>query len=165
MERLRRKMDAKLMAWKADAHRLPLIYYGDTGLLVAALDEEAQDDLRANRNFGVYKGALFENIVAQMLVAQGYGLYFYRNKDGTLEMDFFVRDKDSLVPVEVKAENGTAKSLRRLVEDARYPDIRYGIKLGAANIGWNGTFYTFPYAMTFLLKRWLRERNENLEKC
>ena len=141
------------------------IYYGDTGLLVAALDEEAQDDLRANRNFGVYKGALFENIVAQMLVAQGYGLYFYRNKDGTLEMDFFVRDKDSLVPVEVKAENGTAKSLRRLVEDTRYPDIRYGIKLGAANIGWDGTFYTFPYALTFLLKRWLRERTENLETC
>ena len=81
-------------------------------MLVAALDEEAQDDLRANRNFGVYKGALFENVVAQMLVAQGYGLYFYRNAAGTLEMDFFVRDKNSLVPVEVKAENGTAKSLR-----------------------------------------------------
>lgn len=137
------------------------IYYGDTGLLIASLDEEAQEDLRKHRNFGVYKGALFENIVAQMLVAEGCGLYFYRNLAGTLEMDFFIRDRASLIPVEVKAENGTAKSLRRLVEDDRhFPDIRYGIKLGATNIGWNGTFYTFPYALTFLLRRWLREKGE-----
>lgn len=49
------------------------LYFADTGLLVASLDEEAQLDLRQNRNFGTYKGALFENIVAQMLVQQGCG--------------------------------------------------------------------------------------------
>ena len=134
------------------------IYFGDTGLLIASLDEEAQDDLRVNRNFGVYKGALFENIVAQMLVQQGYGLFFYRNSSATLEMDFFIRDAASLIPVEVKAQNGTTKSLRALISDSRYPDIRYGIKLGRVNIGWNGAFYTFPYSLTFLLKRWLKHR-------
>ena len=134
------------------------IYFGDTGLLIASLDEEAQDDLRVNRNFGVYKGALFENIVAQMLVQQGYGLFFYRNSSATLEMDFFIRDAASLIPVEVKAQNGTTKSLRALISDSRYPDIRYGIKLGRVNIGWNGAFYTFPYSLTFLLKRRLKHR-------
>ena len=44
------------------------IYMKDTGLLVAMLDEEAQDDLRVNKNLGVYKGALYENIVAEALV-------------------------------------------------------------------------------------------------
>ena len=134
------------------------LYYGDTGLLIASLDEEAQTDLRANKNFGVYKGALFENMVAQMLVQQGYSLYFYRNNSATVEMDFFLRDAESLVPVEVKAANGASKSLNALLRQENYPDIRYGIKLGDTNIGWNGHFYTFPYALTFLLKRWLRER-------
>lgn len=131
------------------------IYFGDTGLLIASLDDEAQEDLRQNRNFGVYKGALFENVVAQMLTAQGYGLYFYRNKTATLEMDFFIRDADSLIPVEVKAKNGTTKSLHALIEKKDYPDIHRGIKLGDTNIGSNECFVTFPYALTFLLKRWI----------
>lgn len=135
------------------------LYFADTGLLVASLDEEAQLDLRQNRNFDTYKGALFENIVAQMLVQQGYGTYYYRNPQGTLEMDFFIRDAHSLIPVEVKAKEGATKSLNRLIEDNdHYPDIRYGIKLSTNNIGWNGKFYTFPYFLCFLLKRWLRER-------
>ena len=143
--------------YNPDNYRL---YYGDTGLLIASLDDEAQADLRENKNFGVYKGALFENVVAQMLVQQGYGLYFYRNRTATLEMDFFLRDADSLVPVEVKAKKGASKSLNMLIEQDNYPEIRYGIKLGDMNIGWNGNFFTFPYALTFLLKRWLKERNQ-----
>lgn len=135
------------------------LYFADTGLLIASLDEEAQLDLRRNRNFGVYKGALFENMAAQMLVQQGYGLYYYKNTQGTLEMDFFVRDADSLIPVEVKATDGGTRSLNRLLEDSNhYPDIRYGIKLSTGNIGWNGKFYTIPYFLGFLLKRWLREK-------
>ena len=140
--------------YNPDNYRL---YYGDTGLLIASLDEEAQADLRENKNFGVYKGALFENVVAQMLVQQGYGLYFYRNRTATLEMDFFLRDADSLVPVEVKAGNTASKSLNALIRQDEYPEIHYGIKLGDTNIGWNGTFFTFPYALAFLLKRWLKE--------
>ena len=134
------------------------MYYGDTGLLIASLDDEAQADLRQNKNFGVYKGALFENIVAQMLVAQGYGLYFFRNRTATLEMDFFIRDAESLIPVEVKAKNGAAKSLNALIDNTAYPDIQRGIKLGDTNIGCNDKFITFPYALTFLLKRWIMER-------
>lgn len=141
--------------YNPDNYRL---YYGDTGLLIASLDEEAQTDLRANKNFGVYKGALFENIVTQMLVQQGYSLYFYRNNSATVEMDFFLRDADSLVPVEVKATNGASKSLNELLRHENYPDIRYGIKLGDTNIDRSEHFFTFPYALTFLLKRWLRER-------
>ena len=141
--------------YNPDNYRL---YYGDTGLLIASLDEEAQTDLRANRNVGVYKGALIENVVAQMLKQQGYNLYFYRNDSATVEMDFFLRDADSLIPLEVKATNGATKSLNALVGNDKYSDITYGIKLGDTNIGWNGKFYTFPYALTFLLKQWLKER-------
>lgn len=134
------------------------LYFADTGLLIGSLDEEAQDDLRANKNFNTYKGAVYENIVADMLVKQGYGLYFYKNEKGTLEMDFFVRDAESLVPVEVKATDGATISLNNLIEKEKYEDIKYGIKFGNKNIGFNEKFYTFPYFMAFLLKRFLRER-------
>ena len=134
------------------------IYFGDTGLLIASLDEEAQDDLRKNQNFNTYKGAIYENIVGDMLVKAGYDLYFYKNEKGTLEMDFFIRDKNSLIPVEVKASNNSTTSLNNLIDSDSYKDIKYGIKLCNKNIGFNGKFYTFPYFMTFLLKRFLKEK-------
>lgn len=104
--------------------KLYKIYFKDTGLLIASLDEEAQEDLRARPS---------------------------------LEMDFFVRNADSLIPVEVKANDGATASLNNLLKEDKYPDLKYGIKLGYKNIGFNGKFYTFPYFLTFLLKRFVAE--------
>lgn len=138
--------------------KLYKVYYRDTGLLIASLDEEAQYDFRTNKNMGTYKGAIYENIVADMLVKQGYRLYYYSSDKYSLEMDFFLRDTESLVPVEVKANNGATASLNTLLNGDRFPDIKYGIKLCYKNVGFNGKFYTFPYFLTFLLKRFLLER-------
>ena len=140
--------------------KLYKIYFKDTGLLIASLDEEAQEDLRANKNLGTYKGAIYENIVGDMLVKQGYRLFYYNSDKPSLEMDFFVRDADSLVPVEVKANDGATASLNNLLKSDKYPDVKYGIKLGYRNIGFNGKFYTFPYFLTFLLKRFLADRKQ-----
>lgn len=138
--------------------KLYKIYYKDTGLLIASLDDEAQEDLRANKNLGTYKGAIYENIVGDMLVKQGYKLYYYHSDKPALEMDFFVRDADSLIPVEVKASDGATASLNNLLKDNNFPDIKYGIKFGYKNIGFNGEFYTFPYFLAFLLKKFISER-------
>ena len=140
--------------------KLYKIYFKDTGLLIASLDEEAQEDLRVNKNLGTYKGAIYENIVGDMLVKQGYQLYYYNSDKPALEMNFFVRDADSLIPVEVKATDGATASLNNLLKENKYPDIKYGIKLGYKNIGFNGKFYTFPYFLTFLLKRFILERGK-----
>ena len=88
------------------------LYYADTGILIANLDDEAQEDLRAHKNLGVYKGALYENFVAEGLIKEGYNLYYYQKDNSTLEMDFFIRSKDYLIPVEVKSsENNKSDSL------------------------------------------------------
>lgn len=139
--------------------KLYKVYYRDTGMLIASLDEEAQNYLRMNQNFATYKGAIYENIVADMLVKQGFNLYYYRDERSSLEMDFFVRSANHLWPVEVKASNTASASLKKLTSNKKAgTDINHGIKLCAANIGFNGQFYTFPYFLTFLLKRWLREQ-------
>lgn len=141
--------------YNPDNYRL---YFADTGLLIASLDDEAQDDLRKNQNFNTYKGAIYENIVSDMLVKAGYKLYFYKNEKGTIEVDFFIRDADSLIPIEVKANDNAAVSLNKVIDSNQYKDIKYGIKLCNKNIGFNGKFYTFPYFLTFLLKRYIADK-------
>lgn len=134
------------------------LYYCDTGLLVASLDEESQQDLRANKALGVYKGALYENFAADAFVKQGLGLFYYKREDSTLEQDFFVREHNNLVPVEVKAKGGRAKSMRTLIDGKKYADIKYGIKLTAGNVGFSNNVYSFPYFCTFLLKQFLHTK-------
>ena len=98
--------------------------------------------------------------VGDMLIKQGYNLYYYSSDKPSLEMDFFVRDADSLIPVEVKSNDNATASLNNLLKEDKCPDVKYGIKLGYKNIGFNGKFYTFPYFLTFLLKRFVTERNK-----
>lgn len=140
--------------YNPDNYRL---YFADTGLLIASLDEEVQDDLRNNENMNTYKGALYENIVGDILVKEGYDLYFYKDDSKKIEMDFMVRDKNSLIPIEVKANDNATISLNNLINSDLYRDIKYGIKLCNKNIGFNGKFYTFPYFLAFLLKKYLKK--------
>lgn len=142
--------------YNPDNYRL---YFSDTGLLIGTLDDETQQDLRFNENLNTYKGAIYENIVGDMLVKAGYKLYFYKNDHDKLEMDFMIRDINSLIPVEVKANDNSTISLNNLIDNNKFKDIKYGIKLCNKNIGFNGKFYTFPYFLTFLLKRFLNEKN------
>jgi len=137
------------------------IYMADTGLLVAMLDDEAQVDLRANANLGVYKGGLFENIVGEALAKQGYPLVYYKKDDSTLEEDFFVRTANRLVPVEVKARSGRSQSLRTLISSDHYADITWGLKFHGGNVGFENNVLTLPYYTAFMTKRFLRERGDD----
>jgi predicted AAA+ superfamily ATPase len=134
------------------------LYYPDTGLLVSALDEEAQEDLRVNKNLGVYKGALYENFVAEAFVKQGLGLFYYKKENSTLEEDFFVRTQNNLIPVEVKSNSDQSKSLSSLIKNENYSDISYGIKLGDFNVGNANNIYTFPYFCAFKMKEYLKKK-------
>ena len=134
------------------------LYYPDTGLLVANLDEEAQEDLRMNKNLGVYKGALYENFVAEAFLKQGLGLFYYKKENSSLEEDFFARTKDSLVPIEVKSNSNKSKSLSSLINNENYHDIHFGIKLGNFNIGFANNIFTFPYFCSFFIKDFLKTK-------
>ena len=135
------------------------LYYPDTGLLISSLDEEAQEDLRANKNLGVYKGALYENFAAEALLKQKLGLYYFKKENSTLEEDFFVRSQNELIPVEVKSNNAGSKSLSSLIKNDNYSDIKRGIKFGDFNIGEANHIYTFPYFCLFKLREFLRTWN------
>ncbi len=139
-----------------------ILYYADSGLLLSQLDDEAQSDFRRNRNFGVYKGGLFESIVGEALVKSGYSLCYYKKENSTLEEEFFVRHNDSLVPVEVKAGNNNAKSLSTLIKSKDYEEITFGIKIVGGNVGYESNVCTFPHFCAFLIKDFLADfENKN----
>lgn len=136
------------------------IYMGDTGLLVSMLDRESQEDVRVRRNLGTWKGGLFENIIGEALVKAGERLAYYKRENAQLEMDFFLRGGDDLIPIEVKAENARGKSLRLLIDSDRYPEIRWGVKVVNGNVGYERGILTIPQWCAFLLPRLVRDFGE-----
>ena len=101
----------------------------------------------------VYKGALYENIVAESFSKQGLDLYYYKKEDSQVEEDFFIRTKDKLVPVEVKSNDNRSKSLK-IIMNSGNEDIDFAVKLSNQNIGFENNIYTFPYWLSFLIKKW-----------
>lgn len=131
------------------------IYYADHSLFIANLDEEAKEDLIINENYEIYNGALYESLVSEALIKSGFKLYFYKNSDSTIELDFLVRIKNEIVPIEVKRNRGRSKSLNNILENNE--KIKYGIKLTNGNIGFENNKFTFPYYLTFLLKKFFKD--------
>ena len=128
------------------------LYFADTSLLIASMDEEIRKDLLVSKNLGVYKGALYENFAAEALMKQGYELFFYRSEDSRTELDFLIRLKDSIVPIEIKANKGSARSLNAVIEDKKIDEIKYGIKFSNNNIGVANNMLTLPFFTLFMLK-------------
>ena len=133
------------------------LYMCDSGLLLSMLEKEVQEDVRIRRNLGTWKGGLFEHIVGEALVKAGVPLAYFKRENSTLEMDFFVRSADCLVPVEVKAENNRSKSLRTMIDREIYKDIRWGIKLVNGNVGFENGILTLPQWCAFSIPEIVRE--------
>jgi len=125
------------------------LYMCDTGLFVSMLDDGTQLDILQGNMLG-YKGAIFENLIADIFGKMGRKLYYYR-KDSGLEIDFVIRYKGKCTLVEVKATTGNAKSLNTVLHQAERHHVYEGIKLGDYNIGYGNQVLTLPLYMAFLL--------------
>ncbi|MBQ0080927.1 MAG: ATP-binding protein [Alistipes sp.] len=126
------------------------VYLSDTGLFISMLDPGTQGDILLGNLFS-YKGAIFENIVADILGKMGRNLYYY-HKDGGVELDFLIRYKGECVPIECKAVSGNAKSLRTVMNHPEKYHVSHAIKLGDYNVGQVSGILTLPMYMAFLLQ-------------
>lgn len=131
------------------------LYFADSGILLYSLDKESKDDIIIKNNQSTYKGGVYENIIAEALYKSGIELYYYKKEDSTLEEDFVTRDKESIVPIEVKSKIGTSKSLRALIDGDKYENIKYGIKIQKSNISFENNILTMPHFAAFMLKKCL----------
>jgi len=125
------------------------VYTTDIGILVAMLDYGTQADILKGNLLG-YKGAVFENLMADFLFKSGQKLYYF-HKDSGLETDFLVRFKGECVILEVKARTGKAKSMATVLKNKDIYHIRHAIKLGQYNVGRDGNVLTIPLYMGFLV--------------
>ncbi len=126
------------------------IYMSDIGLLVSMLEDGTQSSILEGNLLG-YKGAIFENLVADIFGKMGRRLYYY-HKDGGIELDFVMRYDGRCTPVECKARTGNAKSLRTVLKHPEKYHVEGAIKLGDYNVGEKNNILTLPMYMAFLLK-------------
>lgn len=126
------------------------LYFMDTGLLLAMYGGKNLQGKILAGEIGIFKGALFENVIAQILVCNGLIPYYYR-RDDRLEIDFVVSLDDKIVPIEVKAGTNTkSKSLLNVIEKQ---NLEYGIKLSMNNVNCSNPKYKcFPLYLTMFIK-------------
>lgn len=126
------------------------VYTADIGILMAMLDYGTQADILKGNLLG-YKGAIFENLMADFLCKSGQKLYYF-HKDSGLELDFLVRFKGECVILEVKAKTGKAKSMTTVLKNKNVYHVNNAIKLGQYNVGRDGEILTVPLYMGFLVE-------------
>ncbi len=125
------------------------LYMIDIGLFVSMLEEGTQIELLQGKLHS-YKGAIFENLLADFFSKNNKSIYYFR-KDSGLEIDFVIRSNSEIQLIECKSNTGNAKSLKTIL---KYPDkykVSKAIKLGDYNIGMQGNILTLPLYMGFLL--------------
>jgi len=130
---------------KSDAFK---VYMRDTGLLMAMLEDGSQEDV-IDGNLGIYKGAIYENIIADIFGKAGRKLYYFE-KDNRLETDFIIRHERQATAVEVKsADNTKSKSMQSLIENH---GVTRGIRLSSKNVGEAGQVLYLPLYMAMFLR-------------
>ena len=125
------------------------VYMADTGLFVSMLEDGTQLDILQGNLYG-YKGAIFENLVADFFVKMKRPLFYFQKESG-LEVDFVMRYKGSAVLLEVKATTGNVKSTKTILIHPEKYHVNSAIKLGDYNIGQQGQILTLPLYIGFLL--------------
>lgn len=125
------------------------LYMQDSGLFIAMLERRSAGKILSG-DMGIYKGAIFENIVADCFSKQDRKL-FYFHKDSGLEIDFVTKENDEITLIEVKATTGNTKSAKTVLKNKGTHHAVKCIKLSENNIGVAGDMITMPYYLAFML--------------
>lgn len=126
------------------------VYMRDCGLFVSMLEDGTQYDILKGNLYG-YKGAIFENLIADIFGKMGRKLYYF-HKDSGLEVDFVIRYKGECTLVEVKAVTGNTKSTKTILKHPEKYHVNRAVKLGDYNVGRTGQILTLPLYLAFLLR-------------
>ena len=123
------------------------LYMRDSGLFVSMLEKGTAGEILSG-NLGIYKGAIYENIIADAFAKMDRKLYYF-HKDSGLEIDFITKYEGNITLIEVKSTTGKTKSASTILNDKNY-NINHCIKFGEYNIGFTNNILTLPYYLVFL---------------
>lgn len=124
------------------------VYVSDLGLLLAKKDLSANDVLYMNDDLNDFKGGMTENYVQVQLSINGYRTYYWES-EREAEIDFIIKRKDKIIPIEVKsADNTRAKSLNVYMETY---EPEYAVKLSSKNFGFENKKKIVPLYAAFCI--------------
>lgn len=123
------------------------LYLNDTGLLCAMYGFETRRAILENTIKGSAKGGIYENVIADCLVKNGYKLYYYKPNDEQ-EIEFIIEKGGSVIPIEVKAGNTSTVSLNNFIKNYT-PQTAY--KLINGNMGRSDNKITLPHYMIMFI--------------
>ena len=124
------------------------LYTSDIGLLTAMYGFDMKKAVIDNTLKGNVKGGIYENLILDMMSKRGYKLNYYRTDNGSIEVEFLMTKDAQVIPVEVKAGNGSTISLNTLLAK---DDIPYGYKLISGNVGVNDKKIVLPLYMAMFI--------------
>lgn len=123
------------------------LYLNDTGLLTEMYGRSTKIAILNNTIKGNAKGAVYENIISECLIKNGYILHYYKPNDNH-ELEFLIEKNGEVIPVEVKASNSSSVSLNDFINEYQ-PSIAYKLIFG--NIGQLDTKKTIPHYMVMFI--------------
>lgn len=125
------------------------LYMSDTGLLCSMIDDSIINLVLAkNENF-IFKGALYENMISQILIANNFKLRYFKPNQ-SLEIDFILSfQKGNPILLEVKSGNSRSKSLLTFLDKNKN---LIGIKCTNENINFkNNKILNIPWYLLFVI--------------
>ena len=123
------------------------LYLNDTGLLCCMYGFETKLAVLKDTIRGNARGGIYENIIAECLLKQGYTLYYFK-PDSEHEIEFLIEKNGEVIPVEVKAGNNPTASLNQFIEEFE-PSVAYKL-IGGRN-GRAGAKITLPHYFVMFL--------------
>ena len=120
------------------------------GILCAQKDIRPDDVFYMEEELIDFKGGMTENYVNIQLAMNGLRTFFWRNENGTNEVDFIVSLGGKLIPVEVKSgERVRSDSLKEYV---RRFSPQYSLRVSARNFGYENSIKSVPLYAVFCIK-------------
>lgn len=134
----------------ASCRNLFKLFQSDCGLLAAQYADGIQMRiLKGDKDINF--GSIYENAVAQELVAHGYKLYYYNNKKRG-ELDFVIQSDGKVLPLEIKSgkDYEVHRALSNIMDCGEY-DLPEAIVFNNDNLHVkNDIIYAPIYMMMFL---------------
>jgi hypothetical protein len=125
------------------------IYMNDIGLLIAKYnDSNLYGDILNDKIKDDISGAIYENLIATMLIHNNFDLFFY-GEPFKFSTDFVIRLNNGIKLLEVKKSNHVSYSTRTIME--RFEKVS-SIKLTNTNIGESSKILTIPHFLAMFIK-------------
>ncbi len=151
-----------LPVYNIEEPKLPLLLYrsrnlfklfqSDIGLLAAQYAEGIQLRIISGDK-SINFGSVFENTVAQELVAHGIDVYYYNNKKRG-ELDFVIELEGKVLPIEVKSgkDYEVHRALTNIMDCSEY-EIPESIIFNNDNINVRGKYIYAPIYMVMFIEK------------